>query len=299
MPSPATEIQPAHALLWARWQKLNAKQRLPQALLLVGPQSVGAIDFAYKMSAAILCAQQQKPCGQCKSCRLSQTRKHPDLYLLKPEQSGEAIKVDQIRDLHQLVFTSPQLANKRVVIISPAEKMNISAANALLKVLEEPPACVIFLLIAEQMSTLPLTIISRCQLWRFSSAKILDADYLTLAEGDKLIEIIQDIADLVAKRLSVCALAEKWANYDFHNLLGIIYLLNAQMIAYQLNGRRSEKNWTESLYQLARNFRPIDLFRQLDQINNLNKKLQRHISLNQILALENLLLGYIRRAATI
>jgi DNA polymerase III subunit delta' len=288
-----TEIQPAHARLWARWQTMNAKQRLPQALLLIGPQSGGAIDFAYKMATAILCAQQQKPCGQCKCCRLGQTRKHPDIYLVKPEQSGEAIKIEQIRDMHQLVFTSPQVANKRIIIISPAEKMNLSAANALLKVLEEPPACVIFLLIAEQISTLPLTIISRCQLWRFSCAETLGTDYLTVAEGhEKLPEIIQDLAELVANRVSVCALAEKWSNYELENLLWLIYLLNAQMIDYQLNSHRDKRNGTEPLYQLSQNFQPIDLFRQLDQINNLNKKLQRYISLNQRLALENLLLGY-------
>lgn len=302
-PSNLTEVQEVHALLWSRFQLINTKQRLPHALLLIGPQPLGIIDFSYKMSAAILCSQEQRPCGECKSCRLILSKEHPDICCLEPDKSGGIIKIDQIRDLHSLVFRSPQLGGKRIIIINPAEKMNVSAANALLKLLEEPPSCVIFLLIAEQISTLPATIVSRCQQWRFPSADILNADYLTMAEGyssdsdkgiffEKLSSVIQDLTELMNNKLSVCALAEKWSPYDLNHLIWLIYLINSQMIEYKINGRHYEKSWTEQLYLLSRHFQPIYLFSQLDKINDLSRKLQQNISVNQTLALESLLLGY-------
>jgi len=301
--SNTTELQPAAALLWDRFYTMYTKQRLPHSLLLIGPEFARPLDLAYQMANTLLCSQEQKPCGQCKSCRLLQAREHPDIYHLKPEQPNGIIKIDQIRSLHNIVFTSPQLANRRVVIINPAERMNAAAANALLKLLEEPPPCVIFFLIAEHISTLPATILSRCQQWRFSCAETLKADYLTLAQeysdtSDKgtlfkhLPTIIEDLMELVTDKLSICTVAKKWSSYELNSLMWLIYLLNSQMIAYQLNGCRGENDWTQQLYQLSHYFRIIDLFKQLDQINKIIKNLQQNVALNEVLVLENLLLGY-------
>ena len=293
-----------HTSWWQRFQAVNEKQRLPHALLLIGSQHEQLVDFAYKMSAAFLCLADQKPCDECKSCRLVRQREHPDLCHLAPDATGGIIKVDQIRDLHDLAFTSAQLAGRRVIMIHPAEKMNSAAANALLKLLEEPPASVSFLLIAEQISTLPATLISRCQQWRFSSTVRLETDYLTAGQEytldsergrlfNELPTILVELGEVIANKLSICALAKKWSTYQLSDLLWLIYLINAQLIDYKLNGRRHEQSWTEQLWQLAQHFHPIHLFKQLDQINKISRKLQRNISINQILALENLLIGYL------
>ena len=296
-------VQQSQTQLWNRFQLISAKQRLPQALLLIGPETAGIIDFAYKMAALILCSQESNSCGECKSCHLIQAREHPDFSYLGPEQTGGTIKIDQIRELHNLAYRSPQLANKRIIVIHPAEKMNVSASNALLKLLEEPPECVIFILIAEQISTLPPTIISRCQQWHFSFVNILEADYLTMAEGynsesergvlfSQLTVLIHDLAALLREQLSICALADKWSKYDLSHLTWLLYLINSQMVDYKFNGRRHEKSWTEPLYLLSEHFQPIDLFNQLDILNEIIRKLQQNISINQILTLENLLFTY-------
>ncbi|WP_051555084.1 DNA polymerase III subunit delta' C-terminal domain-containing protein [Legionella fairfieldensis] len=295
--------KPAYHLLWERFQTVMAMNRLPHALLLTGPFAEDLLNFSYKIAEELFCPQEKMACGQCKSCRLVQKKEHPDIYLIEPEQSGSIIKIDQIRDLHFIAFTSPQLAKRRIIIIHPAEKMNVAAANALLKLLEEPPVNVLFLLLAEQISTLPATIISRCQQWRFPGGDRLQADYLTTAEGypaesskkiffNHLFEIVQDLMALKTNELSVCRLAQKWSAYDLGNLLWLLYLLTSQMIAYWLSGRHYEKEWTEQVYRLTRHFQPVSLFNQLDQINTINKRVQQNISLNQTLVLENLLLGY-------
>ncbi|ARG97489.1 DNA polymerase III subunit delta' C-terminal domain-containing protein [Legionella micdadei] len=289
--------------LWERFQSISAKQRIPHALLLVGMQSKTIIEFAYKIAAALLCFNEQKPCGFCKSCRLLQIKEHPDLCFLEPDKAGGNIKIDQIRDLHDLAFTSAQLAGKRVIIISPAEKMNIAAANALLKLLEEPPEAVNFILIAEQISTLPATIISRCQQWRFSSTEYIKADYLTTGEEysaetergilfSQLPTIIADLNNLMINKLSVCTLAEKWLAHDFSSLMWLIYLIHAQLIDYKFNGNRSQRSWTQGLNELAQHFKITHLFKQLDQVNEIRKKIHQNIAFNQNLMLESLLLAY-------
>ncbi|KTD29622.1 MULTISPECIES: DNA polymerase III subunit delta' C-terminal domain-containing protein [Legionella] len=290
-------------LLWERFQSIRAKQRIPHALLLIGVQPTAIINFAYQIAAALLCLDEQKPCGFCKSCRLLQIKEHPDLCSLEPDKAGGVIKIDQIRDLHPLAFTSAQMSGRRVFIINSAEKMNTAAANALLKLLEEPPESVNFLLIAEQISTLPATIISRCQQWRFSSTDYIKTDYLTAAEEytvetergllfSQLSTIVDDLRNFMANKSSVCAVADKWGAYDFNSLMWLIYLINAQLIDYKLNGNRIEKSWTKGLNELAQYFELVHLFKQLDQINEITRKRQSNIAFSQSLMLESLLLDY-------
>ncbi|KGM43293.1 hypothetical protein JY97_08185 [Alkalispirochaeta odontotermitis] len=107
-----------------------------------------------------------QPCGSCNSCRKIESNIHPDIIRLKP--SGPFIKIDQIRVLCQTLAMKPYEAGVRVVIISDAQALNPAAGNALLKVLEEPPARTVLILIATHTSDLLPTIVSRCQPVRFN-----------------------------------------------------------------------------------------------------------------------------------
>lgn len=299
----SSDLHPHFAAWWERFCAYRDKQRFPHALLLLGPQHAGVVDFGYRMAAGLLCSNESKPCGNCKPCRLLQAREHPDLYHLQPEKAGGIIKIDQIRELQAVAFNTPQLGSKRFIIIHPAEKMNIAAANALLKLLEEPPECIIFLLIAEQISTVPPTILSRCQHWHFTDVNALNVDYLTLGESytdetnrGKIFNahtlILQDLLDLVDKKIHVCALATKWSTYELNDLLWLIYLISAQMLQYQLLEKRYENNWTLQLLELSKKFMPLQLFHQLDELNKIMRKLNQNSNVNQTLVLENLLVEY-------
>jgi len=109
--------------------------------------------------------QPGNPCGVCKACRKIKSGNHPDIIRIKP--SGQVIKIEQIRDLRITIAMKPYAAKLRVVIIDDAQTMNPAAANALLKVLEEPPDRTVFILIAENRRGLLPTINSRCQPIRF------------------------------------------------------------------------------------------------------------------------------------
>jgi len=157
---------PWHQTLWQGLIDRHSAQCLPHALLLKGPKGGGKVQLAQAFAAYLLCQNRTSSslaCGQCKSCMLIQAGTHPDYVFLEPEAGGKAIKIDQIRQLVEFVNKTAQLGGMQVVVIAPAEAMNVAASNALLKSLEEPTAQTQFLLVSHMSSALMATIRSRCQ----------------------------------------------------------------------------------------------------------------------------------------
>lgn len=165
----------------AQFQTLLArKTRLPHALLIRGPEGIGKLAFARALAQALLCerpAADGSACGACIACAWLGQGGHPDFRQLEPEgasqggdeeQGGEKkasvqIAVEQVRDLADFINLSSHRGGARVVLIHPAEALNLNAANALLKNLEEPPPQTYFLLVAHRWHQLLPTIKSRCQ----------------------------------------------------------------------------------------------------------------------------------------
>ncbi len=162
---------PVRPLPWQseQWQAFTDRldqERLAHAWLLRGASGIGKQQFAEAFAALALCEttdQVKEACGFCRGCRLMQSGNHPDYMLLAPEQAGKAIKIDQVRQLTGFTEKTALRQGRRVIVISPAEQMNLNAANALLKCLEEPAGDTLFLLVSSQLSLLLPTIRSRCQ----------------------------------------------------------------------------------------------------------------------------------------
>lgn len=142
----------AEAFPWqqALWQQLAGRTQHAHAYLLHGPQGIGKRALAERLMALLLCQRPEglQACGQCKSCLLLAAGSHPDNYVLEPEEADKPIKVDQVRDLVSFVVQTAQLGGRKVVLIEPVEAMNVNAANALLKSLEEPSGNTVLLLSA-------------------------------------------------------------------------------------------------------------------------------------------------------
>jgi DNA polymerase III subunit delta' len=141
--------------------------RLPHALLLAGPAQVGKRTLATALAAALICQGGEKPCGQCRSCRLVAQGVHPDVRLVAADDSERGrdgvLKIDQIRELQREASLAPMEARHKIFVLRELERANLPAANALLKTLEEPPAQVMLLLTSARPHALLPTIISRCQ----------------------------------------------------------------------------------------------------------------------------------------
>ena len=146
-------------------------QRLPHAILFQGRVGVGAEVLARTIAQTSICQSPQLgyPCNQCKSCLLVQADTHPDYLKLEPGGASSTIRVEDIRSLVERFATTPQISARKVAVIFRAESMNTSAANALLKTLEEPPGNALLILVTEGTKPLLPTVRSRCQPFNISS----------------------------------------------------------------------------------------------------------------------------------
>jgi DNA polymerase III subunit delta' len=144
-------------------QVLKKTNSLSHALLIMGADGVGQEELAREMVKDLMCeVDQAAACGQCHSCQLMRADTHPDFRVLDG-QAG-SIKVDQVRLLVRQISQKPQVGQNKVVLITHAQAMNINAANAVLKALEEPAARTYFVLTSSQSTSLLPTIRSRCLL---------------------------------------------------------------------------------------------------------------------------------------
>ena len=144
---------------------------IPHALLFTGLDGIGKKKTAMALATALNCQtiagqplmgyEPIDPCGTCRPCKKIAAGHHPDIIIVEPEQSR--IKISAIRDLGNALAVKPYEALTRVVVIDQAQAMNPQAGNALLKLLEEPPAKTILILIAVNTYSLLPTIVSRCQ----------------------------------------------------------------------------------------------------------------------------------------
>lgn len=161
---------------------LGNQAGLSHALLLHGQAGIGKRGFAEELARDLLCehpADNGSACGRCVACGWLAAGTHPDFQLLQPDSetagdtpSEEAvaekgkkqiqITIAQVRELINAVNLSSSRGGRRVILIHPAEAMNVSAANALLKTLEEPQSNTLFILVSHQMQRLPATVRSRC-----------------------------------------------------------------------------------------------------------------------------------------
>ncbi len=155
--------------LWRQWQSLSESNRVPGAMLCCAAEGMGIRQLVDTFSNTLVCTHSDsEPCGFCHSCSLVASGNHPDIHWITPEKEGKAIIVDQIRLGNRWAQESSQLGGRRVIIIAPAEAMNESASNALLKTLESPADNCIFILLSRKKNRLLPTIISRCQCWHLA-----------------------------------------------------------------------------------------------------------------------------------
>ncbi len=158
---------------------LSRRERLPHAMLLIGQKGLGKFDLARQFAALLLCENPLPDglhCGQCLACNWYAQGNHPDFRLLQPDalsdeleveegkkKPSQQITIEQVRALDDFLSVGTHRGGLRIVIVYPAEAMNRSTANSLLKTLEEPPPDTLFLLVSSESMRLLPTIRSRCQ----------------------------------------------------------------------------------------------------------------------------------------
>ena len=163
-PADWTDIR-GHAEIISRLRALAAAKRLPHALLFCGIEGVGKRRTAHVLVRTLLCETAgDAPCGHCGACRTMAAGVHPDYFEVAPEARGKSaamIRTDAVRDILIAASGAPVSADRRIILIDGADRMNEAAANRLLKTLEEPAGAVLFILITNAYDAILPTIRSR------------------------------------------------------------------------------------------------------------------------------------------
>jgi DNA polymerase-3 subunit delta' len=167
------------------------------AYLFTGPSGIGRRTLALRFAQGLNCLKPPapgRPCRVCPACKRIELMRHPDLSVVEAEHEGETLKIDQVRELQHTLSLSPFEARYRVALILRFEEAHASAANAMLKMLEEPPARVVVILTAKSAESLLPTIASRCEVLRL---RPLSAD-----ETAKGLHAIRNVPEELSEKLA-------------------------------------------------------------------------------------------------
>jgi DNA polymerase-3 subunit delta' len=319
----------------AQWQKITRllkAERLPHAMLFYGNAGLGKADFALTLANAVLCQQpasDHQACGLCKACQLLAANTHPDLHYLKPVAAAtsksknplRSIRIDDIRVLCEKLNQTSLYGGFRVAIIEQGELLTLSAANSLLKTLEEPGENVLIVLVTARTYRLPVTIRSRCQLMRFtmpeesrslrwlkerqpgfsdnqlqqslkyaSGSPLTAVDYLQQAEHQEVLAEAM-IASVSGKNSLDCA--AKLAKFaKIQTLEGMMSWVSdlTKLKSCGMEAEITNEQYRKKLQVLAKKVNQQRLYRFYDQLNfNL---LHSSIAVNEQLLWESLLLSW-------
>ncbi len=177
----------------------TAENRISHAYLFCGPRGTGKTSCAKILAKSINCLSpiNGNPCGQCSACKSIDSESSTDVLEMDAASNNGVDAVRAIRD--EVVYT-PSGLKYRVYIVDEVHMLSISAFNALLKTLEEPPAHVVFILATTELQKLPATIISRCQRFDFRriSSTVLADRLLTISKAEN-IQLDENAARVIAK----------------------------------------------------------------------------------------------------
>ena len=298
---PAAQYYPWQSRQWDMISSFLRNEQFPHALLLQGLEGMGKYPFAVETARRWLCGERSadyQACGVCQSCILFKAETHPDFFTLSPEKSGSGLKVDQIRGFAEKIFLSGQYSDRRVAIIHPVESMTLEAANSFLKLLEEPPAGVVLLLLTASPGQLLATLKSRCvklsfqippfsltEEWVKAETGKDAALAVSLSRGVPLLSLainqnesseqddrqvlILDLLQLLKGQSSIIQISDKWAKTPLSSIAATIISYLADIIRVKLgvcDEHLVNRDVSQTLKAASLRFEMHDLFQLRDKV---------------------------------
>lgn len=302
------------------WQQLNhylQQNRIPQALLISGVRGIGKSNLARQFAYALLCPNRNSDginCGSCSYCALIKAGNHPDFIEITVEDDKKVITINQIRSLIIDSYLKPQFENYRVIVIQPADAMNISAANAFLKSLEEPQERTVFILLTDKPYKLTATIRSRCQkivasppdvqsldTWLYANNLAIDAaSHINLVKSSILtlkhledsnvlkqrLECFNDWVALAVEQANPAVVAAKWAAYPEIELLDWMLSWVVDIIKGEYKVKTEityNQDFIMSLQKISQQTRQAGLYKLYDQVLRCRQQLSTQLNFQMML----------------
>ena len=310
--APVSAPLPWQGELWSRLNQQLQDSQLPHALLLNGAEHLGKASLALALSRLLLCAAPSGGlnCGDCHPCALSASGAHGDFRWLEPQEKSRTIKIDQVRELMSFATKTAGFGLRKVMVLAPADSMNVNAANALLKLLEEPAPNTHLILVCHRLQGVPATIRSRCQILKAPVPAIEDSlqwlDRLTgqreestrllalsggapllaeaiyrRADGEELIKVRVAINGLLAGKVAANEVVSLLAGAQTDEVLSQ-FMISLQQLARRYSGERLSSTSGQAVFQL------------LDHINGITRAVHGGANPNKQLIAEALV-GKVQR----
>ncbi len=166
--------------------------RFPHAAIIEGGTPEERMALAEKISAALICTGgEPRPCGICPNCIKAAADSHPDIPVFSAEDKAKAFRVDMVRSIRTQAYILPNEADRKVFILENAHSMGLEGQNAILKILEEPPSYVNFILLCSSKSGFLPTVLSRAAVYSLGEARLSDDNTIP---REKLVSAASDIA---------------------------------------------------------------------------------------------------------
>ena len=322
---------PWHQTCWNLFIKARSQNHLPHAILLSGEEGIGKLSLAKRMAKSLLCMNNitnpKDACNECQSCKTYESGANPDFTQISLLEDKQQIGVDQIRALSNFLNFSRSFNTTRVVILNPVERMNLNAANSILKSLEEPTTHTVLILVTAKISQLLPTIKSRCQLFGVASpSKIQSIDWLQQHQRqnnnaeenpvnlEKLLEItgnkplraiklsqqdiddrnqyFKDLASVINQQTSITEMAKKWEKHDSEAILDWQILLIQNKIKITMSSTPNEVNSSSPTNQLTLHLSAENHW--LLYQNLLKQKQYIHTSVNSLMFMENMIMLWLK-----
>lgn len=308
-------IYPWQERQWKHLEDAVNLGKLGHGLLLIGQEGMGKLDFAEAFASK--CLAQHLDSNQT----LLALKNHPDYFCIQPLDGKSNIIINQIRELQKQLEQTSHLSKYKVVVIEPADSMNVAAANALLKVLEEPTDNTLIILVTAKPQRLPATLRSRCQIISFypnhepktiewlrqqlpedQDAELLlnlahgaPLTALTMLEGDLQEQrkvVFKLFAALIQGKIDPIEVANQWQCYDVWQLSSWLqsWLLDISRIQSKLPLMINHPKYVAVISQLADCMDKKMSFIWMDKLIQFKKQLAQVKQLNIQLALEELLI---------
>ena len=314
---------------WDDLQRVAASGRLGHALLFSGRQWLGVEELATAFAHQMLCEglpTAARPCNNCRGCNLFNAGNHPDFKTLSPSEDGKSILIDQVRELGNFYTLKSHYGSGKIALIYPADAMNRAAANAILKVLEEPPSDALLLLVAHRFSAIPMTVRSRCVRipceqveteraleWLTLELPTVDRDLIDNllrqsggaplkarsiahdASQDRESELLDAFVGIQQGRTHALSEAKTFADLPIHDLLRILTSMTTRLILAKFGCAsfydRAKSRPDPDLQGLADHLNLKDLYRFLDVLFESKALLARHSGFREVDVAQALWLG--------
>lgn len=166
--------------------------RLPHAIILEGSSAEERMKLAKKIAAALVCGEKtDAPCGSCPHCIKSATDSHADVLVYSVEDKPKAFKVDIVREIRNKAYIIPNEADRKVFILENSHTMGVEGQNAILKILEEPPSFVNFIMLCSSKSGFLPTVLSRATVYTLGENQAAGDESMP---REKVVEAAKEIA---------------------------------------------------------------------------------------------------------